>query len=108
MARTPALLGAPAIDPDPIAHDANEDEDHPDKDDEVSGVFAERKADNGRLVQVRYEIVLDEVEEKAEGHRDQPEPSHDRKRRRRIERRERDGIDQQAHLRISIANVDYC
>src|SRR4051812_1851939 len=72
MARTPVLLGE-AADPKAGADDAEEDKDHPDQHDEMSEVFAQRKARHGLLASVRDDVVHDEVEKKPEGHHDEPE-----------------------------------
>jgi hypothetical protein len=78
MAKTPVVVGTPAADLHPGADDADQDEDHADEDDEVSGVLSQREARDSLIVHVRDEVVLDEVEEQAEGHDRQAEPGETR------------------------------
>jgi hypothetical protein len=105
MARTPVLVGTPVAESHPGADDADQDEDHADEDDEVSGVLTQWKARDPRLGDVRDEVVLDEIEEQAEGDDRDPEPGKRRERRagrqRRAggEQRDRERIDQSAYLR---------
>jgi hypothetical protein len=115
MARTPVLVGTPVALARPGADDADQDEDHADEDDEVSGMLTEWEARDPRLGDMRDEVVLDEIEEQAEGHDRDPESGKRRERRasreRRAggERRDRERMDQSAYLRSdSIANVRYC
>jgi hypothetical protein len=115
MARTPVLVGTPVVEAYPGADDADQDEDHADEDDEVSGVLTQGEARDPQLGDVRDEVVLDEIEQQAEGHDRDPEAGKSREwraaRQRRTggERRDRERIDQSAYLRgVSIANVDYC
>jgi hypothetical protein len=63
MARTPVLVGTPAVEAHPGADDADQDEDHADEDDEVSGVLTQWEARELRLGDVRDEVVLDEIEQ---------------------------------------------
>jgi hypothetical protein len=82
IVKTPVLLrltGVPA-DPHPGADDPADDEDHADEDDEMSGVFAQREAGDGSLVNVGNQVMLDEIEEHTKGQQDHPESSKHRKR----------------------------
>jgi hypothetical protein len=82
IVKTPVLLrstGVPA-DPHPGADDPADDEDHADEDDEMSGVFAQREAGDGSLVNVGNQVMLDEIEEQTKGQQDHPESSKHRKR----------------------------
>jgi hypothetical protein len=115
MARTPVLVGTPVAEAHSGADDADQDEDHADEDDQVSGVLTQWKARDLRLRHVRDEVVLDEIEQQAEAHDRDPEsgergkPRAGRQRRAGGERRDRERIDQSAYLRsVSIANVGYC
>ena len=75
----------------------------------MSGVLTEWEARDPQLVGVGDEVVLDEIEQQAEGHHGHPEPGETRKGRAGWERRDREQIDQSAYLRcVSIANVRYC
>ena len=108
------LVGTSVAEAHPGADDADQDEDHADEDDEVSGVLATWDARDSRLGDVRDAVVLDEIEEEADGHDRDPEPGKHResgagRQRRAGERRDRERIDQSAYLRSgSIANVGYC
>jgi len=109
MGETPVLHGTPAADSHPCPDDADQDEDHADENDKMSGVLTKREAGDPQLVGMRHEVVLDEIEQQAEGHHGHPEPGETRERRARGERRDRERIDQSAYLRsVSIANVRYC
>lgn len=75
-------LGAMATSqPDPVADDADEDEDHADDDDEMSRVLAHRKAGDAGFSGVRDEIMLDEIEEESERHHSDSESGESRERR---------------------------
>ena len=102
-------MRVPAADSHPGTDDADQDEDHADEDDEMSGVLAEREAGDPQLVRMRDEVVLDEIEQQAEGHHGHPKPGEAGKRWVGGERRDRERIDQAAYLRgVSIASVRYC
>ena len=47
----------------------------------MSGVLTQGKAHDPLLVDVRDEVVLDEIEQQAEGHDQHPEPGETRERR---------------------------
>ena len=102
------LVWTPVVEAHPGADDADQDEDHADEDDEVSGVLTQGKARDLRLTDMRDEVVLDEVEQQAEGHQRDPESCESRERRVGIERRASGGrrdrlrIDQSACLRVSL------
>lgn len=81
MAWTPVLFGELMAHSSPGADDADEDEDHPNQDDEMSEVFAQWKTDGGWLAHVRHDVVHDEVEEQSEGRHDESEAGEGRKRR---------------------------
>jgi hypothetical protein len=105
MARTPVLVGTPVVEAHPGADDADQDEDHADEDDEVSCVLTEWEACDPRLGGTRDKVVLDEIEQQAEGDDRDPEPGKRREgragRQRQAggERRDRERIDQSAYLR---------
>jgi hypothetical protein len=99
MGEPPVLHWTPAADSHPGPDDSDQDEDHADEDDEMSGVLTEREAGNPQLVRMRHEVVLDEIEQQAEGHHGHPEPGETRKRRAGGERRDWERIDQSAYLR---------
>jgi hypothetical protein len=82
IVETPVLLrlSGLAADPHPGADDPADDESHADEDDEMSGVFAQRKAGDGSLVDVGDQVMLDEVQEQTKDHDDHAESSQDRKR----------------------------
>jgi hypothetical protein len=102
MGQAPWLVGTAAIQSTPGPDDAGQDEDHADEDDEMGGVLAQRDAGDALLIEVRDEIVLDDVEQEPEGHHRDPEPGKARQRRSMGERRERVRIDQSACLRSSL------
>ena len=93
------LVGTPVAESHPGADDADQDEDHADEDDEVSGVLTQWEAHDPRLGDMRDEVVFDEIEQQAEGHDRDPEPGKRRERRAGGERRDRERIDQSAYLR---------
>ena len=108
-------MGTPAAEADPVRTMPTRTRDHADEDDEVSCVLTQRETRDPWLGDVRDEVVLDEIEEQAEGHDRDPETGKHREwracRQQRAggERRDRERIDQSAYLRsVSIANVGYC
>lgn len=66
---------------DPVADDADEDQDHAGQNDEMGGVLGEREARDAPVVDMGDEVVLHEVEQEAEDHHDDAEPGKTRERR---------------------------
>jgi hypothetical protein len=80
MTRGSFQPATPALEADSVGDDADEDEDHSDQHDEVGGVLGQRERTDPWIADVR-QVVLDEIEEQAEGDDDRADLREARDRR---------------------------